>query len=94
MSMFARGITVNTSNTAEFPIWLKILCVVCGVAAIAWSVDLVSLGEFTFKGSYYSVISTPYMYWLHIILRFILGLFLITVPFWPNGWFNDKSNET
>lgn len=61
---------------------------------MAKAVELIVLGEFTFKGSYYSVSSTPYRYWLQVILRIILGMILISVAFWPIGWSNDKSSKT
>ena len=61
---------------------------------MARAVDLIVLGEFTFKGSYYSVSGTLYRYWLQVIFRIILGVILISVPYWSIGWSNNKSSKT
>jgi|GEM_PF-6821891 len=81
---------MNASKSADTPKWLIALGIIVGLAAIVGAINLIVLGEFTFKGTHYSSIETPFTYWLQVIGLLSLGGISLFLPLLPNSWFDHK----
>jgi len=81
---------MNASKYADTPKWLIALGFIVGLAAIVGAINLITLGEFTFKGQYYSSIETPVTYWLYVIGLLSLGGIALFLPLLPNSWFENE----
>jgi hypothetical protein len=81
---------MNTRKSVDTPQWLIALGVIVGLAAIVGAINLIILGEFTFKGQYYSSVETPVTYWLYVIGLLSLGGISLFLPLLPNSWFENE----
>ena len=81
---------MNANKSADTPKWLIVLGIICGFAAIVLAFNLIVIGEFTFKGQYYSSIETPFTFWLHVVGLFSFSLVVLFLPWLPNSWFDNE----
>ena len=59
----------------------RVVGLIVGLFVIYFSFELGLDGQFTFKGSLYSSLETPILFWVQIIGLFLIGAYLVVYPF-------------
>jgi len=78
------------NKVTNIPLPIKLLCMVLGAMCIELATTLFIKGEFTFKGTYYSFIETPLMFYLQTSILLLLGGYLVIFPL--KLIFDDRNN--
>lgn len=81
---------MNPNKSANTPKVLVVLGFIVGLGAIVGAINLIVLGEFTFKGTHYSSTETPFTFWLYVIGLISFGGIALFLPLLPNSWFEKE----